>query len=179
LNQPEYILVDEIGACVAAAKTALSLSVLNYQYGYVHDVEEKLKNFDKSATYAALKFPLVWLVQPFTIVRDGNFSYFGKVTDLEIFIISQSVPNKDTATRMTDNFKPIIYPIVRELTKQFSKSLAFAESVESKIIYRQTDMHYWGPDQNKVITDVFDCTRISGLNLTINNNKNCSPEHQI
>ena len=173
MNNPEYILTDEIETVVTAVKTSLNLPVLNYQYGYVSDVAEKLQNYGKTATYAALKFPLVWLVQPFTVKHDGTLGIFGKVDDLEIFVINETKKNADTATRMATNFKPIIYPIVRELKKQLCKSGVFAETSVEKLIYRESDWHYWGETQNKAITDVFDCTRIFGLNLTIKNNKNC------
>ena len=170
MNNPEYILVDEIGTVVAAVKTALNLPVLNYQYGYVNELKETLASYDKTATYAVQKFPLVYLVQPFTITR-GNFRYFGKANNLEIFIINETVQDKKATQRMTDNFKPVIYPIYRQLIKQFAKAKPFAEAVPGRIVHKTTDLYYWGEDQqSKMINEVFDCMLINGLNLTIKNN---------
>jgi hypothetical protein len=170
VNNPEYILVDELGTVVTAVKTALALSVLNYQYGYVNELKETLKDYDKTTTYAVQKFPLIYLVQPFTITR-GNFRYFGKANSLEIFIINETVQDKKAVQRMTDNFKAVIYPIYRELIKQIAKSTVFMESSIGKIPHKTTDMYYWGDQQQeKMINDVFDCMYINGLNLTIKNN---------
>lgn len=170
MNNPEYILVDEIGAVVAAVKVKLSLSVLNYQYGYVNELKETLATYDKTATYAVQKFPLVYLVQPFTITR-GDYRYFGKANGLEIFIINETVQDKKATQRMTDNFKPVIYPIYRELINQLAKAGAFVESVSGRIVHKTTDLYYWGEDQqSKMINEVFDCMLINGLNLTIKNN---------
>lgn len=173
MNNPEYILVDEIGTVVTAVKTALSLSVLNYQYGYHTELKETLAAYNKTATYAAKKFPLIWLAQPFTITRD-SFAYFGTATNLEIFIINESKQDKKATERMTDNFKAVIYPIYRELIKQLAKSKVFQESTVAEIEHKLTDRYYWGEDQKKILYDVFDCSHISGLKLTIKNNKNCS-----
>jgi len=170
VNNPEYILVDEIGAVVTKVKAALNLAVLNYQYGYVNELKETLATFDKTAEYAVKKFPLVYLVQPFTITR-GDFKVFGKANGLEIFIINETIQHKTAPQRMTDNFKPVIYPVYRELINQFSKSHAFAEAIPGKIVHKTTDLYYWGDNQqDKMINDVFDCMFITGLNLTIRNN---------
>lgn len=168
MNNPEYILVDEIGACVEATKTALALDTLLYQYGYITELKEVLEKYDKIQLQ---KFPLVWLSQPFTVARN-SFDYYGKA-EIELFIINQSQVNKRAPERMTDNFKAVIYPIVRELINQLAKSKAFRESTASKIEHKTTDRYYWGDTQQKIINDIFDCTHISGLKLTINNNKNC------
>ena len=170
MNNPPYILVDEIGAIVTAAKTALALDVLNYQYGYVDELKNTLANYDKSPTYAGLKFPLVYLVQPFTITR-GEFRHYGKATGLEIFIINKTQQGIKAEQRMTDNFKPVIYPIYRELISQITKSIAFVDSMPGKVTHRTTDLYYWGEtQQEKMINDVFDCMYITGMELTIKNN---------
>ena len=166
MNNPPYILVDEIGAVVTAVKTALALPVLNYQYGYVDELKNTLANYDKSPTYAGLKFPLVYLVQPFSIT-EGDIDCYGKAT-LELFIINKTVQDKKAVQRMTDNFKPVINPIKRELVEQISRSVAFMEQDDSAIKYKETDMYYWGEEQQaKMINDVFDCKFLNGLNLTI------------
>jgi len=173
MNNPEYILVDEVGSVVTAVKAALSLTALNYQYGYVTELKETLATFDKSEAFADKKFPLIYLVQPFTITRD-NFRYFGKANNLEIFIINESRQDKKAPQRMTDNFKAVIYPIYRELLNQFGKSKAFQETNAADVIHKSTDLYYWGEtQQDKMINEVFDCMYINGLTLTIKNNKNC------
>lgn len=170
MNNPEYIVVDEIGAVVGAVKTSLNLDVLNYQYGYVEELNETLQQWSKNPDYAVLKFPLVWVMQPFTIVR-GKRMVYGSVEGLRIFIINGSNPNLKAAQRMTDKFKPVIYPIYREFMAKLNKHKAFVHCLERK--HRFTDRYYWGEAQQSVLNDVVDCSEISNLELEIQNNQNC------
>lgn len=177
MNNPPYILVDVFGirnettglltsGILYEVKQALGLPVLNYQYGYVDELKNTLANYDKSPTFAGLKFPLVYLVQPFSITG-GDIECYGKV-NLELFIINKTVQDKKAVKRMTDNFKPVINPIKYELIEQISRSLAFMEQDDSAIKYKETDMYYWGDEQQtKMINEVFDCKFLNGLNLII------------
>ena len=167
MNNPEYILVDEIETVVSAVKTALSLPVLNYQYGYITELNETLNEYSKTAEYKALKFPLVWLSQPFTIRRD-SFGYYGKVK-IDLFIFNKTDVNLKAEDRMTNNFKPTINPIARELIIQISKSRAFNENAPGKIVHEETDRYYWD-GINPTITDIVDWKILKGVELTIKNN---------
>lgn len=167
MNNPEYILVDELATIVTAVKTALSLPALNYQYGYVEELKNNMHKMSQDSVNAALKMPLVYLVQPFTVRRD-DFRYYGKVT-LEIFVVNGSQQQWTAPERMTNNFKPVIYPITRELVTQIARSKVFAESTPGNIQYKVADLYYWG-DQAKIINEIFDCQYITGLELTIKNN---------
>lgn len=167
MNNPEYILVDEMATIVTATKTALSLSVLNYQFGYVEELKNNMQKLSQDATNAALKFPMVYLVQPFTVTRD-DFRHFGKAA-LEIFIVNSSNQEYTATQRMTNNFKLVLYPIYRELINQIAKSRVFAETTTGRVKHKVTDLYYWG-DQAKILNEVFDCQYITGLELTIKNN---------
>src|SRR5688500_16342153 len=110
MNNPEYILVDVFAEIVAATRVALGLPVLNYQYGYVTELNETLKQYSETAEYAVKKFPLVWLQQPFTVER-GTVGFFGEVKDLRLFIMNASEINLKASERLAGNFKTVIYPI--------------------------------------------------------------------
>ena len=131
MNQPEYIVVDEIGTVVEAVKTSLGLDVLNYQYGYVEELNETLQQWSKNPDYAPLKFPLVWAMQPFTIVR-GEGGIYGSVEGLRIFIINSSGKELKAKDRMENNFKTVIYPIYREFMSQLNLSPAFGDAPQRK-----------------------------------------------
>jgi hypothetical protein len=172
LNNPEYIVVDELGAVVEAVKTALDLGALNYQYGYVEELNQTLTQWAKDPEYSLLRFPLVWVMQPFTIVR-GKPGIYGSVEGLRIFIIQSSQKTLRAAERMEGNFKEVIYPIYRELLNQLNESVAFVDAPQRK--HRFTDRYYWGEAQQSVLSDVVDCSEISNLELDIHNNQNCPP----
>lgn len=175
MNNPPYILVDEFQTLVAAVKAKLSLPVLNYQYGYIAELQATLKDYSLTAQYRVLKYPLVWLVQPFTIDR-VNGNYFGD-TSLRIFIIQESATALKAPDRMTDVFKPVLYPIYGELMQQIGIASQIFDGMLNKVIpHRVIDRYYWGEEQQDKIDDVFDCMEISNLKLKIKNNPNCESE---
>lgn len=183
MNNPEYILVDEFGVkdpvtdlltsgILFDVKTALGLPALNYQYGYVKELQEHLEQWGKSEAKAALKFPLVWIKQPFTVVRNTQ-GFFGIVSDLSMFVIHSTAPELKAKKRMTDKFKPVIYPIYREIINQIDLSPVFSNLGIPDIPHRFTDRYYWGEDQKTVIPDAVDVMEINFQTLRITNNSNC------
>jgi hypothetical protein len=172
-----YVLVDEMGTKDAATdlltggvlyavKQALGLSVLNYQYGYVTELNETLNEYSKTPAFKALKFPLVWLAQPFTITH-GDYNCFGKAK-VDVFIFNRTDANLKAADRMTNNFKPVIYPIYEQLIEQISEHAAFMEQDNEAIKHETTDRYFWD-GINPTITDVVDWMYIKGLEITIRN----------
>lgn len=172
MNNPEYFLVDEIGGLVRNLNTKLAFNI-NYQFGYLMELQATLKEYSKTIQYSSLKYPLIWLVQPFTINRqDGG--YYGDAT-LRIFIIQESEAGLKARERMEQKFKPVLYPIYRELISQFLNATnIFYGLMGGNLPHNVTDRYYWGEDQQSVINDVFDCMEISNMKLKISNKQNCS-----
>lgn len=181
MNDPQHILVDAFGTKNAKdeltdgilfdVKTKLNLSVLNYQYGYVDELKETLAQMAKTPAFAVKKYPLVWLVQPFTIAR-GELGWFGTLENGRLFIIAPSEKTLKAQGRMSTVFKPVIYPIYTEILNQVVISSEFDQLDVDSLSHKITDRYYWGEEQQKVISDVFDCLEISQLKLKIHNNPN-------
>jgi len=178
MNTPEYFLVDEIGTLVSNASAILNAATvltgpINYQYGYLMELQDTLKEYSKTNQFSNLKYPLFWLVQPFTISRK-DVTYYGDTT-LRIFIIQESEAGLKAKERMEQKFKPILYPIYRELIKQITASgQLFDGLMGDHLVHNVTDRYYWGEDQQNIINDVFDCMEISNMKLKISNKQNCS-----
>lgn len=157
---------------VSAVKTALALPTLNYQYGYVSELRETLAQMNEK-DFVQLKYPLVWLCQPFTISR-VNYGYYGDAA-LRIFIIQESAKNLKATERMAQTFKPVIYPIYRGILAQIlSRGDLFDGLLGDHLEHSVTDRYYWGEEQSKALNDVFDCMEISNLKVKISNKQNCS-----
>lgn len=172
-----YILVDEIGikdpvtdlltgGVLYKVQQALGLPVLNYQYGYVTELNETLNEYNENPTFKPLKFPLVWLAQPFTIQK-GDFNFDGKAK-VDMFIFNKTDVNLKAADRMANNFKPVIYPIYDELIEQLSRSTAFLNQDDGAIKHETTDRYFWD-GINPTITDIVDWMYIKGIELFIRN----------
>lgn len=179
MNNPEYILVDELAAVAAAVKTELALPVLNYKYGYIDELNEMMLQWAKDPTSVVLKFPILWLEQPYIIDRRlRGETVYGKV-NLRLFIIQQTDANYKAIDRMTNVYKPIIYPIYRSLLKQIDLSLAFTTQSKDQIAHSFSDRYYWGKDTEALFGDKVDCSIVSITELLISNNPNCIPSTQI
>lgn len=169
IDNPPYDLVTEVGKIVSLVKTTLNLTNLNYLYGYLNEIKETLAQDSKSVAFRSKKYPLVWLVEPFTIVK-GEEGIYGS-TNLNILIINGSDKNWKAAQRRENNFNPIIHPIYSEFLKQI-KIASDVFTTDNTPKHSLTDRYYWG-EENKIIDDVFDCSEISQLQLKINNKQNC------
>lgn len=170
-NDPEYFLVDDIGTLIGLVKSELELPVLEYRFGYLKELNQTLQQMNESPEHAFAKYPLAWVLQPFKIQR-GISGFYGVTSDLRIFIINQSNKEAKAPERMESNFKPIIYPIYRELLKQIDISINFSTQGIPSIKHSLID-RYWIRDLG--LDDTVDCLEINGLELRINNNPNCTP----
>lgn len=181
MNTPPYIVVDEFGVKNAGevltagilynVQQALNLPVLNYQYGYWRELKETLKQME-SPGFDGLKYPLVWLTQPFTIDAGKILQFYGSVDELRIFIIGSSSKTYKAAERMTNVYKPLLYPIFNELKKQIALSKAFI-GYENQMKFKVTDRYYWGDDKPVIDDDVVDIMEAKFFNIKIQNNLNC------
>lgn len=171
MNNPEYILVDEFAAIASAVKAALGLPVLNYQFGYVKVLNQTLAKWSQTIENAVNKYPLIWLAQPFTVNRD-LFAWYGTIPVLKIFIIEKSDSNLTNEQRMDLKFRPVIYPIYRQLLKQLDLSPVF-DTGKNVMSVETTDRFFWGENQQTVLDDIVDCMEVSLQGLKINNNQNC------
>lgn len=175
MNNPPYIVVDEMAIVVAAVKAALALPELNYQYGYITELKQTLKQYSETNEFKVKKFPLIWVRQPFRIVRTPQRPHvYGDIENLAVFIINETDVNWKAEERMANNFKPVIYPIYRELINQINLHPAF--HFDGYILpLEEIDRYWWGEEtDDAVLDDIVDCMQLENLGLSLNNNENCS-----
>lgn len=178
MNNPEYILTDEMETIVAATKTALNdpegtFPVLNYQFGYIEELNETLKQMEGNPNQFDKKFPLIWLAEPFTIKR-GITGIFG-TAEVDLFIINTTNTTWKARERMDNNYKPVLLPIYRELLYQLILSVVFDIQSIDKLPHTLTKGYYWGENQQTVLNDSVDCLKIGRLFLPIHNKQECQP----
>lgn len=184
MNNPEYILTDEMGIIVAAVQAALQQAnldagqpagwpVLNYQYGYIEELNETLQQYEADPAKFDKKFPLFWLAEPYDTQR-GVPGIFGTVNP-RCYIINTTDKTWKATTRMENNYKPVLFPVYREWLRQLVISPVFSHQSVETISHRITKGYYWGEAQRSVLNDAVDCLMISSLTIRINNNINCTP----
>jgi hypothetical protein len=174
MNRPPYIIVDVFTDIVSRVSTAINTEIgktVAFHYGSVLELNETLQQEGDSSRKYLNKFPAIWLAQPFT-VTEGNGAGFGKVDELRLFILTRSNREWKAAARMTNNYKPILYPIVAELKSQIFEAAEFI-AIPTKLSIKQTDWYWWGESDKAVLNDVVDIIELKISNLIINNNLNC------
>lgn len=177
-----YIIVDEFGVKNANdelvsgifknVQEALALPVLNYQYGYLRELNETLKQYTTTDEFQLKKFPMIWLQQPFTIRKDTTAITYGTIESMNIFICAETDQNLKAAKRMELKFKPILYPIYYELMNQIDYSLSFLTQSPNQIEHSLVDRYYWG--DGDVFESKIDCIMLNIRALDIAN-KTCLP----
>jgi len=179
MNTPEYIVVEQLGLVVAEIKGTLELPVLNYQYGYIKELDETLRQWGTNSVDAVQRFPLVYVEQPFRLIRGESAAYYARIELLRIFIMQSTQITYKASERMQFNYKPIIYPIKRELLNQLDLSVAFNTNGISTIKHIEEDRFYWGESQQSVLTNPVDCTIVTIKDLVLANNPNCTPSYNF
>jgi len=169
----ELILTDEMQLIADAVKAELGLPVLNYQYGYVEELNETLQQWERDPVQQPLKFPLIWFAEPFTVNHDNPQLPYGEA-DFELFIINKSDQNWKASDRMANNYKPVIYPIYESWKNQIVLSSAFNAMSTDFIKHKYTNRYYFGENKKSVLNDVVDCMRISVYRLPLSMKKNCT-----
>lgn len=116
------------------------------------------------------RFPLIWMVFPFT----KDFRVIGedfKVPDLAFYIANLTKRDSSTKQRMVDNFLAVLYPIYEEFINQIESSGYFFWE-DDHIPHQLIDWPFWGEPEGKQdaipLNDVVDAVLIKGLNLIVN-----------
>lgn len=173
MTDTQYILTDELEPVVAAVKAALGLTVLNYHYGEVEELNETLKQWEADPVKYNLKFPLVWVAEPYQITI-GEVGIYG-TAEVNLFVINETQKTWKAKERMENNFKPVILPIYRELLKQIGINVAFDHPFGRVPEHKTINRYYMGENRQSTLNDVVDAMKISGLKLRIHEKQNCSP----
>lgn len=187
MNKPEHILTDVIGEVVEAARVQLNLDypgawpILNYQFGEIEELNETLAQWmaTKGATppndVSELRFPLVWLMEPYKIADRGKNDLYGRTEGLNIVIINETQPEWKAKQRMDNNYKTIILPIYRELINQMVLHSAITGSGEGNTpLHDFMNKYYFGYEEKTTLNDVVDVSIIMDIEIEIYNNQNCN-----
>lgn len=173
MTTDQYILTDELETVVAAVKAALGLSVLNYQYGEVEELNETLKQWEADPAKFNLKFPLVWVAEPYKISHK-EVGIYG-IAEVNIFVINQTKKDWKAKEREDNNFKPVIRPIYKELMNQICLSTSFDHPFFKWPDHDEWKRSYLGENRQSTLNDVVDAMKISGMKIRIHEKQSCSP----
>jgi hypothetical protein len=145
----------------AAYVTATQGKTLNYVEGTKTQIIQQL-NLIKSG-----KYPMVMLVLA-EGTQEGDVSGYEKPLINGIYIATLSNNTSLPATKYTDNFKPILYPIYLELLEQLARHRNVVECHPDRITHKA--WRYVADNTNEtntIFTDFLDILGIEQLNISI------------
>lgn len=173
MNKPPYIVEHEIGEAVAATKTALALPVLNYQYGYIQEIDATLATNAKTKEQAEKSFPIVILKAGYRVVK-GKFGYYGVTNGLDIIVATNTKAEYKAAKRIDEKFSPVLIPIAEELLYQIGRRLAFGNAYPYRMPHGTINAYFFGNQKEAAVSDILDAIIIPGIELNVKNNPNCT-----
>ena len=165
------MIVKLIGEVVSAM--VVGDLVFNYEPGRALQIVNSLAQDDASDTYKALKYPLIALFTPITVIEDGNLGY-KRVKIAKVVIATESDQNTLVADRFLTGgtFESILYPAKEEFLNQ----LALHENVVGYDPETFPNAYEEDPGVQPmpVTNDFIDCITILNLEFYINQIKTCS-----
>lgn len=141
-----------------------------YDYGRYLEVTRNLSAKDGGITTKNKKYPLIWLVVPYTVVE----TLIGggcEIKGMQIIIATVTKQASTTPDRYATNFIPRLYPIYDELRKQIDKSGYFID-LDFDNVHERVDQPYWDGKENSssgnLFGDFIDAIQLKNIRLKVN-----------
>lgn len=162
MNAPHYHLPTVLEEVVEMVSEEMAILV-SYGYGYIEEANFKM--------ITKKKYPFVWLLLPFKVKKEGDFSIYG-TSFATLIIVNSSIRDSDSPGRFRKN-----YELLNSIKEKFLEHLNSHEAVNPVPSglqeYEETFNPFWGERQKSVFDDIVDVLEISSLKIKINNNQNC------
>lgn len=173
LPPPVYI-TDIFNEWMAKVNTKLTFGVHRYS-AHILEVLENLKQLDNSGN-SDLKYPVVILICDFEeqIGQNKSIEYGYEIATLNFVIASTTDRNFKQPERLTQNFKPVLYPIYNALLESILESSSvykFTGTIED-IPHVKYDRYFWGREKifgndANTFNDYIDAIEIRGMKIKI------------
>lgn len=147
------------------------ITKVNYEHGHPLEVIETMGQLAKSSSTKFDRYPLVALFQPYEEKYGGDYVE----VNLHLIIAVTTDENWKAEKRLTENFKPILYPIYQTLFEQISYSRLFNILDVNSIDHIKIDQFAWGKSglygmEGNIFNDRIDAIEIKNLKIKVNLN---------
>lgn len=158
-------MIDYLDSIQASASNRLLMPF--YMYGHPLEIANRLLEKDKHKVYKYQKYPLIALKMDFEEpVEDGI-----KSLSLNIAILNFTNEKYNAEERMTNIFKPVLYPIYKRLMEELRDGPEFFWPGNQEYPeHTKVDRPYWGTANQQgnvknIFNDPIDAIEIIGLKL--------------
>jgi len=154
---------------IAANGTPSNQSLMPYyMYGHRLELVNRLKEKDKDSVYKYQKYPLIALRMDINEVNSGDLINYS----LNLAILNYTEKKYNAEDRMTNVFKPILYPIYERFFIELRESgLFFWDKYQDKPDHTKVDRPYWGVSDSEknsalIFADPLDAIEIIDLKIS-------------
>lgn len=170
-------IVDQIGEVVDAMRVAPALTPY-YMYGHRGEINSRLLEKDQDKVFKYQKYPLVALRMDIAEVQTNGVWHF----DLNIAILDSTVKDYNAEERMSNVFKPVLYPLYESFLMKLSESGIFFWDNRLESTYpphTKFDRPFWGTPGNEgnvknIFSDPLDAIELVNLKINSRQRFNCS-----
>ena len=160
-------LIDILRTVTKKAEVALGHSSVNYLYGPIFEIIDKLAVMSKSTELSGKKYPFVAIVTDITETKGERADMVSRIS-LPSVIFACLTDNKMIAEdRYEVSFKPILQPLYEEWMRQLSKCYELSTDDELLTKHTKTDRLWWGKSQlwtaRQVAVDNIDAIEVNNL----------------
>jgi hypothetical protein len=171
-------IVDEFADIVAKVSESMteqlqivkpSITGVHYLVGHYTEIQRRLIDKDGSRTEKYKKYPLIALFQDFVERRNPESGFYAECT-LQLIIAYYTESEDYTEDRYEKVFKPILYPIYKELMGQIEKNKNIVENKDNAS-HEKIDRPHWGApgkygNEGYIFTDALDAIELRNLKLS-------------
>lgn len=166
----EAVVLPKIQANETAAFGSTKIQSLQFSKSSFDELIETLAQKDGTSQQLK-KYPIVHLVQDYTVQRGADIGFYGS-TSLNIIIIHQTENTYKIEQRDEKVFKPVLWPIYYEFLAQLADSGWTGGNDTGEYRHAVTKRAFWGKRQlegraNK-LNDYVDAIEINNLQVKFN-----------
>jgi hypothetical protein len=166
-------VVDIIGGVVErTAQRIKNITPLYYSYGHIREVIDVLASYSKTEEFSKQKYPRIILLQDF-VEKRGTSPDLDAELSLQLLIVAGSNATYRAVDRMSNVFKPVLYPIYEAFIKELSSIGIFwregfpHEKIDRLMLSNALGAAMAAGDTKSLLNDHLDGIEIRNLNLKL------------
>lgn len=144
---------------------------VHYQHGHPVEIAETLMQLEAWEQTRFSRLPAIFLFQDLREEKSDKIGIYSRVS-LNVAIVTGTRPDAKAEERYVETFKPILYPIYRELLKAIDESAWFLLA-GGEVPHVKFDRMYWGSKyafqngEKNQMNDFLDAIEMRNLDLEL------------
>ena len=164
-------LIDILRTVTKKAEIALGLGSVNYLYGPIYEIIDKLNIMSKSAATTGKKYPFVAIVTDVAESKGERPDMDSRISLPSVIFACITDEKMMVEDRYDNSFRPILQPLYEQWMHQLAKSFDVEVADENLIKHTKTDHLFWGKSQlwaaRQIAVDNIDAIEVNNLEFWV------------